>query len=205
MRIDPKAQEILDYWIGDADASPEAAATQGARWFSGGEEVDREITKRFGEILKRAEVGELDSWGIDPRECMALIILLDQFTRNIYRGQAQAFAMDDVALALCLELQSRNEFSQLGPVSRVFALMPMQHSEDLDIQEASVARFSELADQASAEWKENLSGNLEFAVLHRDIVKRFGRFPHRNRILGREATAEEADWLNDGAPTFGQG
>lgn len=199
------AREVLDYWIGDADASASAAVARQSMWFGADDAVDAEIERRFAHTIARAGDGAAADWLDSPQGIAALIIVLDQFPRNLYRGTADAFRFDDQALALSLDLQHSAGIERLGWMTRVFALMPMQHAEDLDIQERSVATFDALAAECDTAHRELLEGNARYARLHRDIVARFGRFPHRNRILGRASTPEETAWLADGAPTFGQG
>lgn len=202
--VPARAVEILDFWIGDADRAPQLARARSETWFGGGAELDREIAARFGDLLEPAARPRLESWKDSTAGLLASIILFDQFTRNVHRGSASAFAHDSMALGLSLALQDSEAFAALGPVSRVFALMPMQHSEDLEIQERSVHEFERQARGADAEWRPMLEDNAKYAALHRDIVRRFGRFPHRNAALGRESTEEERAWLAAGAPTFGQ-
>lgn len=200
----PKIIEILDFWLADADQSAAAAKAQGKRWFGGGETIDQEIRQRFGAWVEKAESGELDDWQLTARGALAFIILLDQFTRNVYRNSSRAFASDDRTLALSLAVQHDDRFEQLGCMARGFVLMPMQHSEDLTVQNDSVEAFRLQVQRAPEGYREILEGSLEYAILHRDIIERFRRFPHRNPILGRPHTDEEAAWLADGAPTFGQ-
>jgi uncharacterized protein (DUF924 family) len=148
---------------------------------------------------------DVSAWPASARATLARIIVLDQFTRNLYRNTARAFAFDDKALELSLELQREGGLGALGWIGRVFVLMPMQHAEDLEVQERSVRLFEELARRCLTAHREMLEDNAKYARLHRDIVARFGRFPHRNKTLGRASTTAELEWLASGAPTFGPG
>ncbi len=201
----PDAVAIVSWWIGDANRNIDIAKQKGALWFGASAEVDAEIKTRFGGNLERASGGQYEDWLASPSGTLALILLYDQFTRNIFRGTAEAFGCDEQALQLCVDLQTSGGIQSLGWMSRVFALMPLQHSEDIEMQEASVAAFDQLVYGAPDAWKGILQSNADYAGLHFDIVKRFGRFPHRNMVLGRTSSEEEQQWLEDGAPTFGQG
>ena len=196
--------DILEFWIKDADSDPVSAKQQSTIWFNASESLDQELRDRFGELLERGGAGELDHWRSTPQGSLALIILLDQFSRNIYRGTSEAFDFDAQALTICQSMQQSGQLDLLGPVGKVFALMPLQHAEDLAVQEASVEAFRQIAESAPAGYEQMTSGNHEYAKLHYDIIKQFGRFPHRNRIMGRQSTEAEQRWLADGAPTFGQ-
>ena len=133
-----------------------------------------------------------------------LVILLDQIPRNIHRGSPAAFMHDAQAAAHCVAAIESGQDRPLHPVERVFLYMPLQHTEDLALQRLSVERFESLAAEVDDAWRDNFTENVRFAREHHDIVERFGRFPHRNRTLGRESTEEELRYLADGAPTFGQ-
>lgn len=203
--IDHHAREILDYWIGNSDEDIDEAERRKKFWFGSDSSVDEEIARRFRGTVESVRDGAHGDWLDTPSGVLATIIVLDQFPRNLYRGTAEAFASDARALELSLALADSPTITELGWMSRVFALMPLQHSEDAAIQERAVREFEALAAACNSEYRAILEGTAEFARLHRDIVKRFGRFPHRNRILGRESTQAERDWLDDDAPTFGQG
>lgn len=200
----PEAEALLDYWFGD-DADPAEFARHQRRWFAGGEAVDRELAARFGALHARAARGELDAWGGQPRGRLALILLLDQLSRNLGRGRADAFANDARAFELAESGIALGQDRKLAPAERVFFLMPYQHTESLPAQDRSVALFSELArEPAPDHLRAAVEGFARYAREHRDIVARFGRFPHRNRIMGRTSTPEERSYLEDGAPTYGQ-
>ena len=201
----PAPGEILDFWLGDGMDMASGWPTQdlNKRWFQGGVALDQEIKTRFGERVVQAINGELQDWAEQLASRLALIILLDQFTRNMLRASAQAFEGDARAQRLVLQTLQRHEDTQLPWVGRLFMYMPLMHAETLALQEESVARFSSLLAEAPARLKPKLQGNLDFAHQHHDIIEKFGRFPYRNAVLGRASTAQELDFLRTGQ-RFGQ-
>lgn len=203
-RLDGDAAAVLDFWFGDA-ADPDNVQRCGKFWFAADEQQDRALRGRFGALHDRARRGELDHWSAGPRSALALILLLDQFTRNLYRGTASAFACDERALAVSREGIARGMDGALGVVERAFWYMPFQHSEDPVDQQESVRLFKGLLDNSPAPFIPFTRKAHEYAVLHCGIVERFGRFPHRNALLGRTSTAEETAYLDDGGHRFGQG
>ncbi len=195
--------EVLDFWFADCRRDPVRAEAMNQRWFDGGTALDGEIETRFGDRMKRAAIGDLGEWRESPRGKLALILLLDQFPRNVHRGTAQAFAQDDRAARLAIDL-IEDGLDRLTPVEQVFALMPLMHCENLERQDAGIAGFTRCIDDADGAWMPILERSRDFAQRHRDVVARFGRFPHRNRVLGRESTADEERYLRDGGETWGQ-
>lgn len=185
--------EILDFWFGEL-RDGWTAEDRFKLWF-GGAEHDGEIVRRFGGALALAERGALDDWAETPTGTLALIVLLDQFTRAARRGAPGAFANDARALALAESALARGWDAQLPPAHRQFLMMPLMHSEDLARQERSAALFAALAEELRPTHREAAEGMLFHAREHRDIVAKFGRFPHRNQILGRDNTPAEAEWL----------
>jgi uncharacterized protein (DUF924 family) len=203
------ARAVLDFWFGRDVLSAGKLAERMKFWF-GGEapaeaerQRDAEISRRFGDLFQRAERGELASWADSPRRRLALVLLLDQFSRNIHRGSARAFATDEQALALALSGMQVGADAALNAVERIFFYMPLQHSESREVQEESVAAYRRLLAESPQELRPVFADVLKYAELHRDIVERFGRFPHRNRVLGRETTPQELAYLRT-AETFGQ-
>ncbi len=195
---------ILESWFGDAAAHPENLPAVSQRWYSGGPAFDAELRERFGAALELA-ASDADWNGDDIRERLARVLLLDQFSRNIHRGRAQAFATDPLALRLSLTVIDNGRDAALTPIERSFFGMPLQHAEDRQIQQRSVAYFRLLKSLARhPQEKSNLSDNLAYAIEHAAIIERFGRYPHRNDVLGRDTTSAERDYLNQGAPRFGQ-
>ena len=166
--------------------------------------ADELIRSRFGSLLERAAAGELAVWADSPRRRLSLILLLDQFPRSVYRGTGRAFAGDREALALTLSGMQSAADAALTPVERIFFYMPLQHAELRDAQDESVAAYRRLLNEAPQELKAMFASSLEYAELHRSIVARFGRFPQRNRVLGRRDTPEEREYLGRDAPDFGQ-
>lgn len=188
-------REIYDYWFG-APGSPEHGTVREI-WFRGGPSVDAEIRTRFLGDIERAAAGEIEDWTAARESCMALLVLLDQFPRNVFRGEARAFAADPLAREVAEHVVSGPLHGALMTVEKLFAYLPFEHSETLADQERCVALFEALEPhEQKQEW-------IDYAVEHRDIVARFGRFPHRNAILGRASTAEEEAWLADTDQRFG--
>lgn len=202
--INPIAKNVLDFWFGDWPLSPEQNAAQSSVWFSPDQDFDYDIERRFGKLVSTARQGSFDSWAHDPYSCLALILVLDQFPRNLYRGQAGAFASDDKALQLSRSMAETGALNELGYTERAFALMPYQHTEDLQLQQEGIEHYSAQAESAPEPWQKIMAGYLQFAHKHLDIIQQFGRFPHRNLALGRESTPEEQAYLNAGASRFGQ-
>lgn len=195
--------EILDFWFEDGLQRDWPSGDPDARWFGGGPEFDALITRRFGADVAAAVDGGLTDWEAGPMPRLALVLLLDQFTRNVFRRQARAFAGDARARALVRRTLDAGEDAALPWAGRVFLLMPLTHAEDLALQDECVRRFEALRATAPASLHATLDNHIRYAQLHRDIVARFGRFPHRNAVLGRADTPEETVFLVDG-PRFGQ-
>jgi uncharacterized protein (DUF924 family) len=193
---------LLDFWFGTDPDDAVVAKEQAALWWSKNKQTDQEIRSRFEDQVRAAAQGELDPWARTARGRLALIILLDQLPRNIYRETARAFLHDEKALALSLEGLHLGMDRQLRPIERVFFYLPLEHSECLAHQERSVERFSDLVTTVPAEQKSTFEEYLNFAVRHRDIIERFGRFPHRNTTLGRKSTAEELAFLAEDGSSF---
>jgi len=192
----PSPQMILDYWFGHASDALTTATRQAHIWWSKDPEIDAMIRTRFGALLEAAANEQLDTWEASPSSELAQIILLDQFPRNIYRNQPRCFAYDTQALALCLDGLGRQSDLALRPVEQVFFYLPLEHAENLAHQQRSVELFTRLIDRVSHEQRAPFERFLEFAVRHRDIIARFGRFPHRNNILQRPSTPDEQEFLS---------
>jgi uncharacterized protein (DUF924 family) len=202
-----EALEVRRFWFGRLPLKPEGVKERLALWFGDADEeqrTDELIRSRFGTLVARAAAGELAAWADSPRRRLSLILLLDQFPRHIHRGTERAFAMDREALALTVSGMQSAADAALTPVERIFFYMPLQHAEVSDAQEESVAAYRRLLNEAPQELRPMFASALEAAELHRSIVARFGRFPHRNRVLKRASTAEEAQYLGQGGQTFGQ-
>jgi uncharacterized protein (DUF924 family) len=201
---DEPIRRILDFWFSAAELDAPQIDSRMERWFSTDAAFDARIREQFGGLVEDALAGKLDHWAASPEGRLALILLLDQFCRNIYRNTAQAFAGDRKALKLCVEGSIRHEYRTLNPVQRIFFFMPLQHAEAANVQEKSVRIYKALAEGVSDTLRETFLTFAEFAELHRDIVSQFGRFPHRNRHLGRDNTPEEESFLAADGPRFGQ-
>ena len=201
----PTPGEILDFWLGDGMNMARGWPTQNLnkRWFQGGAALDQEIKMRFGQRVMQSLNGDLQDWEQQLASRLALVILLDQFTRNMFRASVQAFDGDARAQRLVLQTLQRHEDTELPWVGRLFLYMPLMHAETLALQQESVARFSSLLAEAPAQLKPQLQGNLDFARQHHGIIAKFGRFPYRNAVLGRTSTPQELDFLRTG-PRFGQ-
>ena len=195
--------EILEFWFGDALVSAELAKRRAKLWFSRNDEFDREIERRFGFLPESAAHEELGTWREDAASALALVLILDQFPRNLFRKSAKAFAFDPSAREIALDVLSRGFDSTLDPLEAAFLYLPLEHAEDIELQERSVALFERLIARAPPELTALFESFADYARRHRDIIQRFGRFPHRNTILGRESTAEEIAYLELGGDRFG--
>lgn len=170
------AQDVLDFWFSE-EMRP--------HWFSKSDQIDKDIAARFSETYEAAHAGRLDEWMEKADSALALVIVLDQFPRNIHRGGPRSFESNDLALRHARTALDRGYDRAQDPERRQFLYLPFMHSEDLADQERSVRLYEDLGNDSS----------LHFAREHRDIVARFGRFPHRNAILDRDSTPEEAEFL----------
>jgi uncharacterized protein (DUF924 family) len=199
------AEEVHRFWFVDTLDDPEAASARSPVWFGTDAEFDRQIRSRFEPTIRAASRGELRAWEGAARTCVSLVIVLDQFPRNAYRNTAAAFDHDAAALSAARHGVGAGYLDALSAVERPFLLMPYQHAEDVATQRESVRLFERIAAQAPGEWRSYAENNLRFARDHLEIIERFGRFPHRNAVLGRTPTPEERDYLDSKPPTFGQG
>ena len=190
----PAWQPILDFWF--LPATDPAHGASRPEWFRKDPAFDAQIHERFGAIIAGALAGEFTGWDSDPHGALARIILLDQFTRNAFRDTPGAFAGDARALGAARALVDAGRDRLLMPVERWFVYLPFEHAEDRALQERSVALFDALAAEPG------MDGIADYAFRHRDVVARFGRFPHRNRILNRESTPEEVEFLKQPGSGF---
>jgi uncharacterized protein (DUF924 family) len=188
-----RAQEVLDFWFG-REGEPGYGEFREA-WFKRDPEFDRLIRDRFEPLYEEAAAGELDDWKEEARSCLALVIVLDQFPRNMYRGDPRTYATDAKAQEIADYAVDRALDRELPPSQRGFLYMPFMHSENLEHQCRSVELFYGL--EGARE-----SGSPDYAVRHMEIIERFGRFPHRNEILGRQTTPEEAEFLTQPGSSF---
>jgi len=186
----PDAHAVLDFWFG---SPPPASRTE---WFRKDPAFDQRIREQFGPTVERALAGPL-GWDGGPADHLAELIVLDQFPRNLFRDQARAFAGDERARTIALALIDAGRDAALHPLQRWFAYLPLEHAEDLALQDRSVRLFTALA-----EFDPAMKVALDYAERHRDVIRRFGRFPHRNRALGRADTAAEQAYLAEPGSGF---
>lgn len=195
--------EVLDFWFGPLGPDGFPREDRARLWFGGGSEVDDAIRARFATDVELAGSGGLDPWGETARGRLALILLLDQFPRNLFRGTARAFAHDVRAVQQALAGLEAGQDRQLAPVERAFFYLPLEHAEDRALQRRSVEAYEGLVREFPSAATQ-LQGFLDYAIEHRDVIERFGRFPHRNAILGRPSTPDERAFLETAA-RWGQG
>ncbi|WP_100640268.1 DUF924 family protein [Marinobacter salexigens] len=196
-------KEILDFWFGELDENGLPDSHHRNRWFQSNRKFDQEIRRRFFSMVLFASEQGLDHWRKHAGGRLAEIILLDQFTRNIYRGVGLAFEQDKLANKLCKEAMHKGCDVALPPIQRAFIYMPLQHSERLDDQGLSVECYGQLVASTEGVLQEFLKSFLHSAQDHQEIIERFGRFPHRNQALGRPSTEAEDEYLRT-AQRFGQ-
>ncbi|OOG43293.1 DUF924 family protein [Rhodanobacter sp. C05] len=180
------ARDVLDFWFAQANA---------VRWFGIDTAFDEEIRERLGHAVDAAADGRLDGWTATPSGWVALLILLDQCPRNLYRGDPRAWTQDVKAQHLVLSGLVRGDDRRLPPLQRVFAYMPLQHAEDMGLQQRSVEQFGALCADVPMQQRERFAGFFDYARRHCEVIERFGRFPHRNAALGRASTPEELIYL----------
>ncbi|MBE9096622.1 DUF924 family protein [Tychonema sp. LEGE 07203] len=186
--------EILDFWFGRSN-SPEFGKAQ-KKWFEKNADFDAQVRSNFLSQYELAASGKLDYWQDSPENCLALILLLDQFPRNMFRETPKAFATDSKALTVAQHAVDNNFDRELLQVQKWFIYLPFEHSENLEHQQKSVELFRQLSGEPESE------SVIEYAIRHFKIIERFGRFPHRNQILGRETTPEEAEFLKQPGSRF---
>ena len=197
--------EIVAFWFGSSLESPEVASGRRDWWYKGGAPVDDDIRARFGELVPQACARELMAWQSTPDGALALILLLDQFTRNLYRNTPQAYAGDACAFEIVTWAIEQKLDIALPPVSRIWLYHPFHHSEDVEDQDRGLVLLNELRQEALAEWLPYVERSIEGWTRHRNIVARFGRFPHRNAVLARDSTNKEHEFLKANGEAFGQG
>ncbi|UXI69057.1 DUF924 family protein [Tahibacter amnicola] len=193
---DTTIDAILGFWFLPAEGESQDAVSR--RWFRSDAGFDEAIRDRFAEHVTAARQGLRADWAAEPRGWLALLLVLDQFPRNIYRGTALAFAGDSLAQRVALSGIDKGWDLALPPVQRVFAYLPLEHAEDGGLQARSVEAFTALLADAPPAERSQFEGFLDYARRHADVIHRFGRFPHRNRALGRADTAAEEAYLRDG-------
>lgn len=195
-RSDP--ERLLRFWFGDAASDDGAARRRVATWFEANDAFDGACHAEFADWPDRALRGDFVRWSETPRGALALVLALDQLPRNLFRDGARAFAYDDAARDVAVTAVERGFDRALAPIEASFLYLPFEHAEDPALQERSVAAFEALRSRAPAALADVFAGFTDYARRHRDVIARFGRFPHRNATLGRASTAEETAWLADG-------
>ncbi|RFP24365.1 DUF924 domain-containing protein [Duganella sp. BJB488] len=192
MNMNVQAKAVFDFWFQPSEG--QAADAPRREWFQKNDDFDREIAGRFGALIEQALAGDLRHWDMEgPRSALARIVVLDQFCRNVHRGTPLALAGDPQALQAALAMVDARQDEMLTPLQRGFVYLPFEHAEDMAMQERAVALFERMHDAEPT--TPGLAGMLDFARRHREVIKRFGRFPHRNAILGRASTPEEQAYL----------
>ncbi|MCF2972189.1 DUF924 domain-containing protein [Synechococcus sp. Nb3U1] len=187
-------EEILKFWFGDPTGSEYGQSRP--EWFKKDPEFDRTIEEQFLPVYEQAAAGQLESWQGSPSTCLALILVLDQFPRNMFRDTPRAFATDPLALQAARQAVTQGFDRQLLPVQRWFVYLPFEHSEDLADQQRSMELFGQLQSDPASQ------SAIDYARRHLEIIKRFGRFPHRNTILGRPSTPAELEFLQQPGSSF---
>ena len=197
--------QIVEFWIGEDEVQrdPERLSEFSKRWYNSDEAFDNQIREKFGDLVAKAGLEQLLHWCVEPQGALAHVLLLDQFTRNIYRGTAEAYSFDVLARAIALRAYKRRLDEKLSVIGRVFLYHPFHHSELLADQEFSCRLIQELIDEAPLEWQDLLQSSQTYAESHCETIRQFSRFPHRNNVLGRKSTPEEIDFLKN-TSRFGQ-
>lgn len=195
-------EDVLAFWFGEAADEVDVFAAKSAQWFAKNADVDAEICARFGTLRESAIAGEIERWRPTAHGTLALIILVDQFSRNLFRDDARAFAHDSLARGWASAAVREGVDRALRPIERVFLYLPFEHSEALADQDRSVALFTALRDAAPSRLRDRYANFLDYANRHRDVIERFGRFPHRNAALGRASTAQELIFLDQPGTSF---
>ena len=196
------AHTILRYWFGDKNTSNEISDEKKSLWWAKSNDTDQEITARFEPVTRGISNGELAEWRSTPEGLLASIICVDQFPRNMYRGTPDSFAFDPVALELANLMVGRSWDQDLRPVYRLFCYLPFEHSEVLSDQDKAVSLIGAIRDEAAAGEKELFENYFQYAWRHFQVIEQFGRFPHRNEILGRKSTQEEQVFLKKPGSSF---
>lgn len=196
-------EQVLDFWFGACGPDGALDRAKQKMWFSDGRNHDAVIRKKFGKLHRRAARGELEAeWAATPRGRIALIVVLDQFSRHIHRGKPAAFAQDPAAQRLAAAGVEQGADRGLIPAQRAFFYLPFEHAEDPALQRRGVQLFQRVATDVAPAWRKEYTSFADYAGHHRDIVERFGRFPHRNTILGRASTPEEVEFLKEPGSSF---
>ncbi|WP_447774087.1 DUF924 family protein [Pseudomonas chlororaphis] len=195
-------QPLLDWWFGSAEKPADIVAEKGKLWFGKRDSQDLEARERFGDLVEQALTGGLTEWAQRPQGWLALVLLLDQLPRMLYRETPKSFAGDLRAQALVAQGIAADFDRQLPAMQRSFIYLVFEHCENLAVQNEAISRFAALQDEQPPEDRPVFADQLDYAERHQKIIARFGRFPHRNRILGRESTPEELAFLREPGSSF---
>jgi uncharacterized protein (DUF924 family) len=195
-------ESVLEFWFGNDLESPEAVAARCRLWFAGEPSFDQLVRERFDGLPESAQRGALDSWQHEPRSGLAFVLVLDQFPRNLYRGSARCFAYDSLAYEVAAQAIDRGFDTRVSPLEAMFFYLPLEHREEAGAQARCVALFRSLLERAPAQLRPQFESFLSYAVRHQEVIDRFGRFPHRNAVLGRSSTEDELSYLESGGETF---
>ena len=189
-------ETILNFWFGNEEDISSRISELNQKWFNGGDKIDQEIYDLFKVDVKQAVREELESWENAPNSCLALIILLDQFSLNIHREKKQAFEQSLLAVPIVENSLQKNFDQKVMPIKRVFYYLPLEHAEDIKMQELSVELFTKLYKDAPNEDKKIFKNYLDYAIRHHDVIKKFERFPGRNEAMNRTSSQEEVEYLS---------
>ena len=195
-------EQVIEFWFGTDINDPNLAKRQSPTWWQKNSQTDALIRQKFADGLQGLIEGDYDHWLDSPMGRLAAIIVADQFSRNMYRDTARAFAQDELALGWCLDGIGMHQDVKLPCICRVFFYMPLEHAESLAMQDLSVKKFSELAQLAGSRNDDTFLGFEDFAERHRAVIQQFGRYPHRNKILGRDSNAAEQIYLDQPGSGF---
>lgn len=195
--------ELLAFWFGMDNDNPEASSKVAIRWYRFDAEIDREIAERFGDVFEEARQDRLSHWAESALGSLALVVLLDQFSRNLKRKSREAFSQDALARAIAKRSISQNFFEDLHIPGRVVLLHPFHHSENFEDQLFGLRLIDQLVNQADAHWRPYLTDSQKFFKEHAEVIRRFGRFPHRNKVLERTSSDAEKEYLKSSS-NFGQ-
>ena len=197
-----RIEDILQFWFGAFPTPYTADVTKSDMWFKNGASYDSEIFLNFGVDYEKAINDDLNHWIESHRGRLALIIVLDQFSRHIHRGSAQSFAQDKKAQALCIDGIAAGDDAKMHSIERSFFYLPLEHAEDIKKQNLSLRAYTQLVQDVPEQYRKPFEMNLEYAVQHHFVIEKFGRFPELNEILGRESTAEELEFIASGKYSF---
>jgi uncharacterized protein (DUF924 family) len=201
--IETSPEDVIHFWLGDLSQPGADPLAKASAWWKKDDAFDREIRERFQGTLDRGVRGELRAWESSPRGRLALVLLYDQLSRNMFRGTARSFAQDALARDVATKALDAGDERALAPIEASFLFMPFMHAEDVAMQQRAVDGFTKLRDAAGDEkLRKNYESSVKFGAAHMKIIERFGRFPHRNAILGRVSTAEEAEFLKQPGSSF---